>query len=44
MVPMRIFPQEIRRIDRMYNGRLVATTPDYTDVNKLEMAAGRFLT
>ncbi len=43
-VPMRIFPQEIRRLDRMHNGRTVATTPDYADVNQLELACGRFLT
>jgi putative ABC transport system permease protein len=42
-VPMRVFPKEIRRIERLHNGRVVATTPDYTDVNKLEMASGRFL-
>jgi putative ABC transport system permease protein len=43
MVPMRIFPQEIRRLERMHNGRAVGTTPQYAEVNKLEMAAGRFL-
>src|SRR5438552_18010609 len=43
-VPMRIFPQEIRRLEHMHNGRLVATTPEYAIVNKLEPAAGRFLT
>src|SRR5438105_9178316 len=32
-VPMRIFPQEIRYLERMQNGRAVATTPDYPDVN-----------
>jgi putative ABC transport system permease protein len=42
-VPMRVFPKEIRRIERLHNGRVVATTPEYTDVNKLEMASGRFL-
>jgi putative ABC transport system permease protein len=42
-VPMRVFPKEIRRIERLLNGRVVATTPEYTDVNKLEMASGRFL-
>ncbi len=44
MVPMRIFPQEIRRLDRMHNGRLVGTTPDYQTVNQLDLAVGRFLT
>jgi putative ABC transport system permease protein len=43
MVPMRIFPQEIRRLGTMHRGRVVATTPEYAKVNKLEMALGRFL-
>jgi putative ABC transport system permease protein len=43
-VPMRIFPQEIRRLERMHNGRTVATTPEYAEVNQLELASGRFLT
>src|SRR4051794_16148629 len=43
-VPMRIFPQEIRRLERLVNGRVVGTTPAYSDVNKLELVAGRFLT
>jgi putative ABC transport system permease protein len=43
MVPMRIFPQEIRHLSRMHNGRTVGTTPEYADVNQLEVAAGRFL-
>jgi putative ABC transport system permease protein len=42
-VPMRIFPQEIRRLERMHNGRVVATIPEYAVVNQLEPAAGRFL-
>src|SRR5262245_16135233 len=42
-VPMRVFPREIRRLDRMHNGRVVATIPDYVDVNKLELSLGRFL-
>ena len=41
---MRIFPQEIRRLERMHNGRVVATTPEYAEVNQLDLAAGRFLT
>src|SRR5262245_44051196 len=44
MVPMRIFPQEIRRLQRMHNGRTVGTTPDYAEVNQLDLAVGRFLT
>jgi putative ABC transport system permease protein len=43
-VPMRIFPQEIRRLERMHNGRVVATTPGYADVNQLELTSGRFFT
>ena len=43
LVPMRIFPQGFRFQERLHNGRLVATSPDYADVNKLEMALGRFL-
>lgn len=42
-VPMRIFPQEIRRLDRMILGRVVATTEEYEKVNQFEMEAGRFL-
>jgi putative ABC transport system permease protein len=42
-VPMRVFPKEVRRLERLHNGRVVATTPEYTDVNKLEMSRGRFL-
>jgi putative ABC transport system permease protein len=43
MVPMRVFPVEIRRLYRMHNGRAVGTTPEYADVNQLDLAAGRFL-
>jgi putative ABC transport system permease protein len=43
-VRMRIFPQEVRRFERMHPGRVVATTSEYARVNKLAPAAGRFLT
>src|SRR5215469_15227560 len=43
MVPMRIFPQEMRRSYRSFNGRAVGTTPAYAEVNDLPLAAGRFL-
>jgi putative ABC transport system permease protein len=43
-VPMRVFPTEVRRLERMHNGRMVATTPEYAEVNQLDLAAGRFLT
>jgi putative ABC transport system permease protein len=44
MVPMRIFPSEVRYLERMANCRLVATVPEYEEVNKLTLARGRFLT
>jgi putative ABC transport system permease protein len=44
LVPMRVFPQEVRRLERMHISRVVATTPAYTEVNQLELASGRFLT
>jgi putative ABC transport system permease protein len=43
-VPMRVFAHEIRRLEYLINGRVVGTTPHYSEVNKLELAAGRFLT
>src|SRR5262249_52434053 len=42
-VPVRAFPQEVRRLERMHAGRVVATTPNYADANGIEVAAGRFL-
>jgi putative ABC transport system permease protein len=44
IVPMRVFPSEFRYNERSCNGRLVATTEEYPEVNKLAMASGRFLT
>jgi ABC-type lipoprotein export system ATPase subunit/ABC-type lipoprotein release transport system permease subunit len=43
MVPMRIFPQEVRHLDKTLNARLVATTEAYRKINDFEMADGRFL-
>ena len=44
VVPMRVFPTEVRNLDRLLpNGRVIATVPDYQIVNKLEMSRGRFL-
>src|SRR5262249_20778097 len=43
IVPMRVFPVEVRRLEKMYNGRVVGTTPEYADVNQLNLAVGRFL-
>src|SRR6266849_423610 len=42
-VPMRVFSQEFRYLERKHNGRLVATLPEYADINQLELARGRFL-
>jgi putative ABC transport system permease protein len=42
-VPMRVFPQPIRRLERGCSCRLVGTTREYTEVNQLTMASGRFL-
>jgi putative ABC transport system permease protein len=42
-VPMRIFPQEVRRFERVFNARLVATTEDYAKIQRFDMALGRFL-
>jgi putative ABC transport system permease protein len=46
IVPMRIFPQDVRYLGRIHNGRVVATTVDYADIHKLELACEqcRFLT
>ncbi len=44
LVPMRVFPSEVRYLDRQLNARLVATTPDYASVNKIALARGRFIT
>src|SRR5262249_26626482 len=43
MVPMRIFPKPVYHDERMANCRIVATTPEYKEVNKIEEEAGRFL-
>jgi len=44
MVPMRIFPQQVRHIDKVVmNARIVATTEDYAKINHFTMAVGRFL-
>ncbi len=43
LVPMRVFPQEARRLERVINARLVGTTEDYAKINNFEMAVGRFL-
>lgn len=43
MVPMRIFPKPVYHDRYMWNCRIVATTPEYADINKIETTAGRFL-
>jgi putative ABC transport system permease protein len=43
MVPMRIFPKPVYHDQHMWNSRIVATTPEYQEVNKLAEASGRFL-
>jgi putative ABC transport system permease protein len=43
-VPMRIFPKEIVHLDATFNGRVVATRPEYQEVNQLSLVCGRFLT
>jgi putative ABC transport system permease protein len=43
MVPMRVFPKPVYHDQYMWNSRIVATTPAYRDVNKIEVSAGRFL-
>jgi RND family efflux transporter MFP subunit len=44
VVPVRSFPQELRRRERRHLGRVVATTPDHADAAGLALAAGRFFT
>src|SRR5438034_3055659 len=36
-VPMRVFTNEVRYLETMSIGRIVATTPDYADVHKIEL-------
>jgi putative ABC transport system permease protein len=43
MVPMRVFPKPVYHDQYMWNSRIVATTPEYKDINKLQEASGRFL-
>jgi putative ABC transport system permease protein len=43
MVPMRVFPKPVYHDQYMWNCRIVATTPAYDEINKLELAAGRFM-
>jgi putative ABC transport system permease protein len=43
VVPIRVFPTEVRNLDRLVNCRVIATLPEYAVVNKLQMSRGRFL-
>src|SRR5216684_2733106 len=43
MVPMRIFPKPVYHDQYMWNSRIVATTPEYREINQLHVSAGRFL-
>lgn len=43
-LPIRIFPKEIRYLDKKVDGRIIGTTPTYAQINKLDLARGRFLT
>lgn len=43
LVPVRVFPQEMRRLDRKLLGQVIATTSAFPDRTGLSMAAGRFL-
>src|SRR5262249_48672198 len=43
MVPMRIFPQDIRHLEKKHQGRTVGTTQEYAAVTQMAMASGRFL-
>src|SRR5262245_22834403 len=44
VVPLRVFPSEARHLERLVNSRVIGTIPQYSDVNKFELAGGRFLT
>jgi putative ABC transport system permease protein len=44
MVPMRVMdPKPVYHDQYMFNGRIVATTPQYTEIHKVQLSAGRFL-
>ena len=44
VLPLREFRKEIRRFERYLDGRVVGTTCDYGEFNRLELERGRFLT
>ena len=42
-VPVREVPVEVRRRENAFNARVVGCTPGYRDMNRLEVAYGRFI-
>ena len=44
VLPLREIRKEIRRLERAMDGRVVGTTADYAEFNRLEVNRGRFLT
>jgi putative ABC transport system permease protein len=42
LVPMRVFPSEVRRLEKTYPGRVVGTTAAFAEPTNLKLAAGRF--
>lgn len=44
IVPLRVLPTEARYLERLHNARVIATTPEYADIHRFELAVGRFLT
>ena len=44
LTPIRESSQEIRYLHRTLNGRLVGCTPEYREMNHLQIVQGRFLT
>src|SRR5205807_724598 len=42
-VQLRVLPTESRYLERLVNARVIATVPEYAEVNKLALASGRFL-
>ena len=43
-LPIREISKQIRHLNKAIDGRVVGTTADYADFNRLEMERGRFLT
>jgi putative ABC transport system permease protein len=43
-LPIREIRSQVRHLERYLDGRVVGTTADYRDFNRLEMFRGRFLT